>query len=357
MKTKKPFLSFIIPTKNRPDYLRLAIKSVLDQTDQDFELIISDNFSSKKTYNIIRSFKSNKIIYIRTKKTISMTENWENGVKKAQGKYLLIIGDDDVAKPFAVKTLKSFYFKKPFDIFYWFPEIFHYEDRISGRFLLRNKNNKPKIRDIHKIANRIQMLGGANLVSLPLIYHSAFSSKLMQKIKKVNKKYFSGKSPDVFTGFAATSFCKHFLDIGQSLTVNCRSPKSNSGSACVQYGNEINISYVKDFKPDHTGVCLNDYGKPTLKFFNTTIETIFAAKTKFPKNLKSTKFNFDAMWAFYARLTNFKEIKWILFHIYKKENLNHTIMFFLFLLLNIAIHFKNKVLYLREQKVLFEKTA
>ena len=56
MKNKDPFLSFIIPTKNRPDYPRFAIKSVLAQTDQDYELVISDNFSSKDTYKVVRSF-------------------------------------------------------------------------------------------------------------------------------------------------------------------------------------------------------------------------------------------------------------------------------------------------------------
>ena len=46
-----------------------------------------------------------------------MTENWENGVKKAQGKYFLILGDDDMSKPCAVENLKSFYSLKKYDIF------------------------------------------------------------------------------------------------------------------------------------------------------------------------------------------------------------------------------------------------
>ena len=47
MSSRQPFFSIVIPTKNRPEYLRESIQSVLLQDFTDYELIVSDNFNDK----------------------------------------------------------------------------------------------------------------------------------------------------------------------------------------------------------------------------------------------------------------------------------------------------------------------
>tara|TARA_Y100000031_G_scaffold102701_1_gene112577 strand:+ start:672 stop:866 length:195 start_codon:yes stop_codon:yes gene_type:complete len=59
-----PRVSVIIPTYNRAKLLKKAVESVLDQTFQDFEVIIVDDGSTDNTKNIVDSFNSNKIKYI-----------------------------------------------------------------------------------------------------------------------------------------------------------------------------------------------------------------------------------------------------------------------------------------------------
>ena len=60
-----PKVSVIIPTRNRAAFLQAAIQSVLNQTFQDFEIIVVDDASQDQTAEVIRSFTGPRIRYIR----------------------------------------------------------------------------------------------------------------------------------------------------------------------------------------------------------------------------------------------------------------------------------------------------
>ena len=59
---KFPTVSVIIPTYNRAHLVGRAIKSVLEQTYQDFELIVVDDGSTDNTEEVVRAFNNNRII-------------------------------------------------------------------------------------------------------------------------------------------------------------------------------------------------------------------------------------------------------------------------------------------------------
>ena len=58
-------LTIALTTYNRPNYLSKAIKSVLNQTFKDFDLIILDNGSSQDTRHVVDTFKDSRIKYVR----------------------------------------------------------------------------------------------------------------------------------------------------------------------------------------------------------------------------------------------------------------------------------------------------
>jgi len=68
-----PKVSVIIPTFNRALLIMRAIESVLDQTYQDFEVIVVDDGSSDETQKVLRDLKDERIRYFRHEKNLGAT--------------------------------------------------------------------------------------------------------------------------------------------------------------------------------------------------------------------------------------------------------------------------------------------
>lgn len=88
-------VSVIIPAYNRAHLLDRAIKSVLNQTFQDFELIIVDDASTDSTELVVMSFGDKRIIYIlhEIRKGASASRN--TGIKASRGMYIAFLDSDD----------------------------------------------------------------------------------------------------------------------------------------------------------------------------------------------------------------------------------------------------------------------
>ena len=69
---KKPLISVTIATYNRAHLLPRAIRSILNQTYKNFELIIVDDCSTDNTKEVLESFTDERIIYHRNKKNLSV---------------------------------------------------------------------------------------------------------------------------------------------------------------------------------------------------------------------------------------------------------------------------------------------
>jgi glycosyltransferase involved in cell wall biosynthesis len=98
----KPLLSVIMPVYNSKDYIHEAINSVLNQTFQDFELIIIDDASTDSTVSIIKKFQKkypNKIKLIQVKNNLNCGGDKcaNEGLKVATGKFVARMDADDVA--------------------------------------------------------------------------------------------------------------------------------------------------------------------------------------------------------------------------------------------------------------------
>lgn len=104
----KDKISIIIPTYNRPiDIVSRAISSVFNQTYQNFEIIvIDDNAAEDKSFfrqNVIKFIDENnnggKIALILNKQNLGGALSRNEGIKKATGKYVAFLDDDDEYLP------------------------------------------------------------------------------------------------------------------------------------------------------------------------------------------------------------------------------------------------------------------
>ena len=94
-----PTVSIIIPTYNREHLLGRAIQSILNQTYQDFELIIVDDGSTDNTEKLVRKFNSERIKYIRHGENKGPSTARNTGIKSAKGDYIAFQDSDDEWMP------------------------------------------------------------------------------------------------------------------------------------------------------------------------------------------------------------------------------------------------------------------
>ncbi|MEH2154187.1 glycosyltransferase family 2 protein [Nostoc sp.] len=93
---QQPLVSVIIPTYNRPEYLKQAIASAIKQTYQNIEILISDNCSSENPQAVVASFGDSRIKFWQQQQNVGMLANQQYGFKMAQGKYVASLHDDDM---------------------------------------------------------------------------------------------------------------------------------------------------------------------------------------------------------------------------------------------------------------------
>ena len=96
MSKKVPTISICIPTHNGSKHIRETIKSVLNQTFQEFEIVISDNGSTDDTVRIIQEFNDPRITKVDCLQPVSAADNWNNSVRLANAGLIKLLCQDDV---------------------------------------------------------------------------------------------------------------------------------------------------------------------------------------------------------------------------------------------------------------------
>ena len=93
MTASSPRVSIILPTHNRAWCLRSALMSVMEQTFQDFELILVDDASTDGTDQVLQEFP--RMILLRNEKKSGVSCARNLGLEKAQAPYICFLDSDD----------------------------------------------------------------------------------------------------------------------------------------------------------------------------------------------------------------------------------------------------------------------
>lgn len=93
-----PLLTVVLPTYNGQKHIEETIRSILDQTFGDFELLVLDDCSSDDTLKCVSSFIDPRIRVHRNVVNLGLASNMNIGMALAQGKFLARVDQDDVAR-------------------------------------------------------------------------------------------------------------------------------------------------------------------------------------------------------------------------------------------------------------------
>lgn len=88
-------VSVIMPSYNRKETIGRAIQSVINQTYQNWELIIVDDASADDTEEAVNSFKDGRIIYLRNEVNRGANYSRNKGIRNASGEYIAFLDSDN----------------------------------------------------------------------------------------------------------------------------------------------------------------------------------------------------------------------------------------------------------------------
>jgi len=101
-------ISVCIATYNGEKYIKDQLDSILVQLKADDEVIISDDSSTDKTIEIIKSLNDKRIVLYANQKFKSPIFNFENSLSYARGDYIFLSDQDDIWVANKVQVMKSF---------------------------------------------------------------------------------------------------------------------------------------------------------------------------------------------------------------------------------------------------------
>lgn len=89
-------VSVIMPSYNTAKFIDKSISSVLNQTYQNFEIIIVDDCSTDNTDEVVASIKDERIKYIKNEKNSGAAVSRNKALKEAKGRWIAFLDSDDL---------------------------------------------------------------------------------------------------------------------------------------------------------------------------------------------------------------------------------------------------------------------
>ena len=105
-------VSIIMPSYNTEQYIAETIQSVINQTYQNWELIIVDDCSTDNTDTVVGKIKDSRIRYLKNEKNSGAAVSRNKALREANGRWVAFLDSDDLWKPEKLEKQISFMMKK-----------------------------------------------------------------------------------------------------------------------------------------------------------------------------------------------------------------------------------------------------
>ncbi len=189
MSNDRPMFSIVMPTRNRAHLLRFALRSALNQTFDDYEVVVSDNFSSDDTPDVVRQLGSDRVRYFRTDRVLPMHESWDFALNQALGERVMFLCDDDALLPYAIERIADCFSKHDPGVVAWLTGYYFLDTPCTAFSERRGQLALPRgSRSIIHIDSRSQLLAlfamRSNFHLLPRFLNSCCSRRIVEKVRQ-----------------------------------------------------------------------------------------------------------------------------------------------------------------------------
>lgn len=160
-------ISVIMSAYNAQNTIRRAIRSVLNQTYKDVELIVVNDCSTDDTEKIIKKYKDNRIVYIKHDVNLGAGCARNTGIKHATGDYIAFLDSDDYYNKEYLQTMANGTDDGKFDIV------------SSGYIVIEGKHKKTKKPTARKVYGNNYVKddsGTIHFLNVQLIKRSLFDN-------------------------------------------------------------------------------------------------------------------------------------------------------------------------------------
>ena len=125
-------VSVIIPSYNTGRFIEETVNSVLNQTYQNFEILIVDDCSTDNTDGVISKFSDERIRYIKNEKNSGAALSRNRALREAKGKWIAFLDSDDLWEKDKLEKQISFMLKNGYKFSYTSYEEIDEASKLSG---------------------------------------------------------------------------------------------------------------------------------------------------------------------------------------------------------------------------------
>ncbi|WP_291550121.1 glycosyltransferase family A protein [Bosea sp. (in: a-proteobacteria)] len=234
----RPRFSVLIPTRDRPSYVRNALESVLEQSFDDFEVIVCDNYKKRSCKPEVEAFGDPRVRYLNPSSALAMHDNWEFAIDQARGDFVLVLIDKTLLRLNALERLQAATLSHPAEIYSWTSDAYyltHEQDGDVGQGYLvpvRAAGEEPFYVDCKeemaaRVSFRTRLGSEGPSYAYGKICFGAFSRTLISKIKARFGKVCPLISPDYTSKTLALLSTDKLVDLNNSCAVHLNTQISN----------------------------------------------------------------------------------------------------------------------------------
>ena len=282
-----PFFSVVIPTYNRSELFPLAVRSILQQTFENFEIIVSDNCSVDDTPEVARQFTDPRVRYVRTPQHYTISDAWEFARRHAKGELVLMLSDDDALVGTALERFRQE--SERHDADFLFSRVAEYRDE-SFPGPDRNSVSCPGFSGASRRVTVDEFIGPLYAFQPKFNMHPsafAFAQSIADLVARRTGRFFWTNGVEYSAWPITALFAKGIAFIDQPLTICGRTGKSwGSNIALCNPGEEQIQKLIKDVDQERKHAPLNNF-----TMCNLMAEGMLTAKSLFPQEFASYEFD------------------------------------------------------------------